>query len=103
MTRPAGSSAAGNDAQPVDLPRRRSGVRILRLRTYLTPSVPRSLFAYLPGTSASAWGVDPDRTPAGGHRSDAPGPAGRLRATLWAPIRRSERGDGAGCETRKVL
>src|SRR5262249_55411873 len=30
-----------------DLPRRRSGVRVLRLRTYLTPSVPRSLFAYL--------------------------------------------------------
>jgi phosphonate transport system substrate-binding protein len=28
-------------------PRRRAGVRVLRLRTYLTPSVPRSLFAYL--------------------------------------------------------
>src|SRR5262245_51098615 len=27
--------------------RRRSGDRVLRLRTYLTPSVPRSLFAYL--------------------------------------------------------
>jgi phosphonate transport system substrate-binding protein len=32
-----------------DLPRRRSGARVLRLRTYLTPSVPRSLFAYLAG------------------------------------------------------
>jgi phosphonate transport system substrate-binding protein len=28
-------------------PRRRAGVRVLRLRTYLTPSVPRGLFAYL--------------------------------------------------------
>lgn len=33
--------------RPRGLPRRRSGVRVLRLRTYLTPSVPRSLFAYL--------------------------------------------------------
>ena len=30
-----------------DLPRTRSGTRVLRVRTYLTPSVPRSLFAYL--------------------------------------------------------
>jgi phosphonate transport system substrate-binding protein len=28
-------------------PRRRVGARVLRLRTYLTPSVPRGLFAYL--------------------------------------------------------
>jgi len=40
-----------------DLPRRRSGVRVLRLRTYLTPSVPRSLFAYLAGYLGERLGV----------------------------------------------
>ena len=40
-----------------DLPRRRSGVRVLRLRTYLTPSVPRSLFAYLVGYLGERLGV----------------------------------------------
>ena len=40
-----------------DLLRRRSGVRVLRLRTYLTPSVPRSLFAYLAGYLGERLGV----------------------------------------------
>lgn len=40
-----------------DLPRRRSGLRVLRLRTYLTPSVPRSLFAYLAGYLGERLGV----------------------------------------------
>src|SRR5262249_20939338 len=40
-----------------DLPRRRSGRRVLRLRTYLTPSVPRSLFAYLAGYLGACLGV----------------------------------------------
>lgn len=40
-----------------DLPRRGSGVRVLRLRTYLTPSVPRSLFAYLAGYLGESLGV----------------------------------------------
>ena len=42
---------------PGDLPRRRSGVRVLRLRTYLTPSVPRSLFAYLAAYLGERLGV----------------------------------------------
>jgi phosphonate transport system substrate-binding protein len=42
---------------PRGLPRRRSGVRVLRLRTYLTPSVPRSLFAYLAGYLSERLGV----------------------------------------------
>jgi phosphonate transport system substrate-binding protein len=40
-----------------DLSRRRAGVRVLRLRTYLTPSVPRSLFAYLAGYLGERLGV----------------------------------------------
>jgi phosphonate transport system substrate-binding protein len=40
-----------------DLPRRRSGVRVLRIRTYLTPSVPRSLFAYVAGYLGERLGV----------------------------------------------
>ena len=43
----SGRSKRGGRRTVQDLPRRRSGVRVLRLRTYLTPSVPRSLFAYL--------------------------------------------------------
>jgi phosphonate transport system substrate-binding protein len=39
-------------------PRRRAGVRVLRLCTYLTPSVPRSLFAYLAGYLGERLGVE---------------------------------------------
>jgi len=39
------------------LPRRHSGLRVLRLRTYLTPSIPRSLFAYLAGYLGECLGV----------------------------------------------
>ena len=46
MKRSAGSRR-DTKRQVRDLPSRRSGVRVLRVRTYLTPSVPRSLFAYL--------------------------------------------------------
>jgi phosphonate transport system substrate-binding protein len=39
------------------LPRRRAGRGVLRLRTYLTPSVPRGLFAYLAGYLGERLGV----------------------------------------------
>jgi ABC-type phosphate/phosphonate transport system substrate-binding protein len=44
-----GSSRAARDGRRPgrDLPRGRSGRRVLRMRTYLTPSIPRSLYAYL--------------------------------------------------------
>jgi ABC-type phosphate/phosphonate transport system substrate-binding protein len=53
----AGGSSRGVRRAVRDLPRRRSGVRVLRLRTYLTPSVPRSLFAYLAGYLGERLGV----------------------------------------------
>jgi phosphonate transport system substrate-binding protein len=46
MPRSAGSKG-GRRRVARERPRRRARVRVLRLRTYLTPSVPRSLFAYL--------------------------------------------------------
>ena len=53
----SGRSRRGVRRTVRDLPRRRSGVRVLRLRTYLTPSVPRSLFAYLAGYLGERLGV----------------------------------------------
>jgi phosphonate transport system substrate-binding protein len=53
----SGGSRRGVQRAVRDLPRRRSGVRVLRLRTYLTPSVPRSLFAYLAGYLGERLGV----------------------------------------------
>ena len=43
----SGTSRRGGQRTARARPRRRSEARVLRLRTYLTPSVPRSLFAYL--------------------------------------------------------
>ena len=53
----AGRPKRGGRRTVRDLPRRRSGIRVLRLRTYLTPSVPRSLFAYLAGYLGERLGV----------------------------------------------
>jgi ABC-type phosphate/phosphonate transport system substrate-binding protein len=56
VKRPAGSRR-GVRRGSRGLPRRRSGVPVLRLRTYLTPSVPRSLFTYLAGYLGERLGV----------------------------------------------
>jgi phosphonate transport system substrate-binding protein len=55
---PAARTARRSKRRPTrDLPRRRSGARVLRLRTYLTPSVPRSLFAHLADYLGARLGV----------------------------------------------